>query len=114
MSTDFEEFRMAHLTRTAEVWRQLLELGVTEESELDFDFSFTTKNKKSVESLKSELADYSLTVQVEGFFNKTFTVSGNSGAISWTEEQLLKWTDYLIQVGADVGCEFSGCGTSAP
>jgi hypothetical protein len=114
MSTDFEEFRMGHLVRTADVWNRVLELGATEESMLDFDFSFTTSNKSSVEILKSELADYPLSVISEGFIKKTFTVTGSSGPIAWTEEQLLNWTDYLIQVGADAGCNFEGCGASAP
>lgn len=104
---------MGHLVRTAEVWKQLLNLGATEESKLDFDFHFCAKNKSSVEALKTELADYDLKVSSEGFFKKTFNITGSSGAISWTEEQLLKWVDYLIQVGHDVGCEFDGCGASA-
>jgi len=114
MSANFEDFRIGHLVRTAEVWKQLVNLGATEESELDFDFSFTTKNKSSVEALKSELADYPLSVSSEGFLSKTYTISGNSGPITWSEEQLLKWTDYLIQVGADAGCDFEGCGANAP
>jgi len=31
-----------------------------------------------------------------------------------SEEQLLKWVDYLIQAGNDAGCGFEGCGASAP
>ena len=114
MSTDFEDFRMGHLVRTAEVWKQLTELGATEESKLDLDFSFNTKSKSSIEALKSELADYPLSVSREGFLKKTFTISGSSGPILWSEEQLLKWVDYLIRVGADAGCDFEGCGASAP
>lgn len=53
--------------RSAEVWKQLIDLGVTEESKLDFDFHFSTRDKKSVEALKSELADYPLEVSSEGF-----------------------------------------------
>ena len=114
MSTDFEDFRMAHLVRTAEVWKQLVSLGATEESLLDFDFTFTSTSKNAVAALQSELSDYSLSVSSEGIFKKTFTVSGSSGAIAWTESQLIKWVDYLIQVGSDSGCEFDGCGASAP
>ncbi len=114
MSTEFEDYRMGHLVRTAEVWRQLKELGATEESKLDFDFQFSTKNKNAVEALKSELADYSLEVSSEGLFKKSFNISGSSGHINWSEEQLLKWVDYLIQVGHDAGCEFECCGASVP
>ena len=114
MSTEFEDYRMGHLVRTAEVWKQLVELGATGESKLDFDFSFSTKSKGAVEALKSELADYPLEVSSEGLFKKSFTISGNSGPINWSEEQLLKWVDYLIQVGRDAGCDFDGCGASAP
>lgn len=114
MSTKFDDYRMGHLVRTAEVWKQLVELGATEESKLDFDFHFSAKSKGSVDSLKSELADYPLKIITEGFFKKTYLISGNSGPITWSEEQLLKWIDYLIQVGQDVGCEFEGCGASAP
>ena len=114
MSTEFEDYRMSHLVRTAEVWKQLIELGVTEESKIDFDFQFSAKNKGAVESLKSELADYTLTASSEGIFKKSFIISGNSGPINWSEEQLLKWVDYLIQVGHDAECEFEGCGASAP
>tara|TARA_Y100001968_G_C19441460_1_gene762789 strand:- start:1164 stop:1514 length:351 start_codon:yes stop_codon:yes gene_type:complete len=114
VSAEFEEFRMGHLVRTAEVWKRLTELGATEESKLDFDFQFSAKNKNSVEALKSELADYSLEISSKGFFQKAFTISGSSGPINWSEEQLLKWTDYLIQVGQEAGCKFEGCGASAP
>lgn len=114
MSAEFEEFRMGHLVRTAEVWKRLTELGATEESKLDFDFQFSAKNKNSIEALKSELADYSLEISSKGFFQKAFTISGSSGPINWSEEQLLKWTDYLIQVGHEAGCKFEGCGASAP
>ncbi len=114
MSTDFEDFRMSHLMRTAEVWKQLVSLGATEESLLDFDFTFITVSKGAIDALQSELSDYSLSVSSEGFLKKKFTISGSSGAIAWTEAQLLKWVDYLIQVGTDSGCEFNGCGASAP
>ena len=114
MSEEFEEFRMGHLARTAKVWKRLVELGATEESMLDFEFSFRAKDKGSAESLKSELSDYLIEVTSEGFFKKSFIVVGSSGEIAWSEEQLLKWVDYLIQVGHDTGCEFDGCGASAP
>lgn len=113
MSTEFEDYRMGHLVRTAEVWKQLLEHGVTEESELDFDFQFSTKTKKAVSALQTELENYSLSVSSEGFLKKSFTISGSSGPITWSEEQLLKWVDYLIQIGYDAGCEFEGCGANA-
>lgn len=114
MSEEFENYRMGHLFRTAEVWKQLVELGATEESKLDFDFQFSTKNKEAVDALKSELADYPIEVNSEGIFKKSYTISGNSEPITWSEEQLLKWVDYLIHVGQDAGCEFEGCGASAP
>ena len=114
MSTEFEEYGMGHLVRTAEVWKQLAELGATEESKLDFDFNFSSKDKNAVEALKSELSEYPIVVSSEGLFKKTFTLSGSSGPIAWSEEQLLKWVDYLIHVGHDAGCEFEGCGASAP
>ena len=114
MSSEFEEFRMGHLVRTAEVWKRLVELGTTEESRVDFDFGFCAKDKSSADSLKAELSDYSIEVRSEGFFKKTYTVVGSSGPIAWSEEQLVKWVDYLIQVGHDAGCEFDGCGASAP
>ncbi|MVF14999.1 hypothetical protein FT643_23020 [Ketobacter sp. MCCC 1A13808] len=114
MSEEFEDYRMGYLVRTAEVWKQLTELGATEESKLDFDFQFSTKDGGAVKALQTELADYPLEVSSEGLFKKSFTISGNSGPITWSEEQLLKWVDYLIQVGHDAGCEFEGCGASAP
>ena len=110
MNTEFEDFRMGHLVRTAQVWKRMVELGATEESKIDFDFTFTTNSKSNVEVLKKELADYPLEVNKEGLIKKTFTISGNSGPITWTEEQLLKWVDFLIDVGYDTGCEFDGCG----
>jgi len=114
VSTEFEDYRMGHLVRTAEVWKRLIELGATEESKLDFDFQFSAKRKVAVEALQSELADYPLRVEREGFLRKSYVISGNSGPITWSEEQLLKWVDYLISVGAGAGCEFEGCGASAP
>ena len=114
MSKEFEDYRMGHLVITTEVWKQLIELGATEESKIDFDFQFSAKKKGAVDSLKSELADYPLKVSSEGILKKSFIISGNSGPINWSEEQLLKWVDYLIQVAHDAECEFEGCGASAP
>lgn len=113
MSTEFEDYRMGHLLRAAEVWKQLLELGATVESKLDFDFQFSAKRKDAVDALKSELSNYPLTVNREGVIKKSYVISGNSGPITWSEEQLLKWVDYLVLVGRNAGCEFEGCGASA-
>jgi len=114
MINDFEEFRNGHLVRTAEVWKRLCELGANEETKLDFDFTFTAFDKRSANALKDVLKDYPITISKEGILKPKYTISGNSGAIEWTEEQLLKWVDYLLSVGSDVGCEFDGCGANAP
>jgi hypothetical protein len=114
MRADFEEYRMGHLMRTAEVWKRLCELGVTEETPLDFDFEFSASFKSAVEALRDELNAYPIEISSEGIIRKTYRAKGNSGAIAWTEEQLLKWVDYLIAVGEDSGCDFEGCGASAP
>lgn len=47
-------------------------------------------------------------------FGDIYLTSGNSGPITWSEEQLLQWIDSLIQIGYEVGYEFEGCGASAP
>lgn len=111
---DFEEFRMGHLVRTAEVWKRLLELGANENSKLDFDFSFTAKRSKDAEALSDALSDYSIETSTEGLLRKTYTMSGSSGPVTWTEEQLLKWVDYLIAIGHESNCVFQGCGATAP
>ena len=111
---DFEEFRMGHLVRTAQVWKRLLELGADENSKLNFDFSFTAKRSQDAEALSEALGDYSIETSAEGLLRKTYTMTGSSGPITWTEEQLLKWVDYLIAVGRDSSCEFQGCGATAP
>lgn len=109
----FEEFRMEHLVRTAQVWKRLLELGADENSELNFDFSFTAKRSQDAETLSNLLCDYSIKTSTEGVFRKTYTMSGDSGRITWTEGQLLKWVDYLIAAGRETNCEFEGCGAAA-
>lgn len=111
---DFEEYRMGHLVRTAEVWKRLLELGADENSKIDFDFSFAAKSSRDAEALTGALSDYSMKTITEGLLRKSYTMAGKSGAIPWTEEQLLKWVDYLIAVGRDCNCEFQGCGATAP
>jgi|SRR5688572_12272288 len=111
---DFEEYRMGHLTRTAGVWKRLVELGATEQTPLDFDFAFTATSKASVDAMKAALPDYPIKIEAQGFLKKTYTLSGNTGPIAWTEGQLLKWVDYLLAVGKDADCEFQGCGANAP
>lgn len=112
METEFEKFRMAHLVRTAAVWKRLLELGASEDAKLDFHFQFNASSKKAIEVLKLALADYTLDVSSRGLFNKNYVISGKSGSIVWSEKQLLNWVDYLIQVGEDAGCPFDGCGAN--
>jgi hypothetical protein len=109
----FEEFRMGHLVRTAEVWRRIQELGATEKTPLNFDFSFNAPTEAAVSSLKTGLSDYQLDATTDGDV-EGWIVSGESGTITWTEEQLLKWVDYLIAVGQRSGAEFDGCGASVP
>jgi hypothetical protein len=110
----FEDFRMRHLVRTAEVWRRLQAHGAIEETPLNFDFSFDAPSESAVSALKADLSDYELDVAKHRSPIDGWTVSGESGAITWTEELLLKWIDYLIVVGRDAGAEFNGCGASAP
>lgn len=105
---------MGHLVRIAQVWKRLLELGADENSKLDFDFSFTGKRSQDAEALSNALGDYSVNTSTEGLLHKTYTVTGSSGPITWTEEQLLKWVDYLIATGRDCNCQFLGCGATAP
>lgn len=105
MSKELEDYRMGHLVRTAEVWKQLSELGATEESKLDFYFQFSTKRKDAVEALKSKLAGYPLAVSSEGISRETFTISGN---IRWSEEQLIKWVDYLFALGMKLAVTLKG------
>lgn len=113
-SESFEDYRMGHLVRTAEVWKRLRELGATEETALDFDFSFEASSEDSVRALQEVLRDYKQDVESRGFFKKVYAASGSSGGITWTEEVLLKRVDYLIQIGEDCGATFNGCGASMP
>jgi hypothetical protein len=114
MNESFEDFRMAHLVRTAALWKRLCELGATESSLLDFDFTFTAPSKDAAEKLRSELSSYPIKTEATGLLKRSFSLSGTSGPIAWNEAQLLKWVDYLIQVGRDAGCQFEGCGANAP
>lgn len=61
-----------------------------------------------------ELSSCPLKVEKKGFLKKTWQLSGESGPVKWTEEQLLKWVDYLIAVGSDAGASFDGCGALVP
>ncbi len=114
MEESFEDYRMSHLVRTADVWKRLCELGADESTKLDFDFSFITSKKECVDKLKTSLSDYKLNVSKEGVFKPLYTITGSSGLITWNEEQLLKWTDYLITIGQETECRFDGCGASLP
>lgn len=110
----FEEFRRDHLARTLVVWEKLAEFGVTSETKLDFDFTFVAPSRKAVQALSSALSDYELTEHEKGWLRRRWIVEGRSGPLCWTKQLLLDWTDYLITVGRDTGCEFDGCGASAP
>ena len=114
MNQEFEEFRMGHLSRTAEIWKQLLQHGVTEETPLDFDFHFQAPSKVAAESLIEALSTYNFKQSSKGWLKKEYSLSSSSGPITWTEEVLLKWVDYLIATGEDHRCEFDGCGASIP
>jgi hypothetical protein len=88
----------------------MCELGASETTLLDMDFVFSAPNQESVESIRRELADYPIGVEPQEVPDVGFSVTGSTGAITWNEAQLLKWVDYLIQVGRDAGCQFEGCG----
>ena len=114
MNQEFEELRMGHLTRTAEVWKQFLQHGVTEETPLDFDFHFQAPSKAAADSLVEALDTYTFEQSSKGWFKKTYSLNSSSGPITWTEDVLLQWVDYLIVMGEDHGCEFDGCRASIP
>jgi hypothetical protein len=114
MPDKFEEFRMGHLVRTASLWKRLVNTGASPTTKLDFDFSFLTSESKNAEKLCIALSSYKLSVEKKGLLRKQIIIMGQSGAITWTEEQLLKWVDYLIAIGNENGCEFTGCGSSFP
>jgi hypothetical protein len=58
----FETSRRNHLLRTGNLWKRLVELGATEQTPLNFDFNFSTKNKDSAEALKLSLLNYRLEI----------------------------------------------------
>ena len=109
---EFEEYRMGHLVRTADLWRQLVELGVTEDTMLSFEFTFIVPKDSSSNALLEALSDYPLEVVPAEDPEEHTYIRGESGPITWSEEQLLKWVDYLVWVGQETGVEFDGCGTS--
>jgi hypothetical protein len=83
-----------------------------EKTPLSFDFS--TKHKNSAEALKLALSNYRLEIISKGFIWKTYLISGSSGAILWSEDNLLDWVDYLIYIAKDLNYKFESCGTNAP
>ena len=112
MSEEFDQYRMGHLVSNAEIWKRLGELGVNEESLLDFDFQFAAKTKTAADQLVNTLDSYKFKTELSGIFKKTYALSSNTGAISWTEEVLLKWVDFMISIGEDCDCTFEGCGAN--
>lgn len=113
INSKFEISRRNHLIQTGDLWKRLVELGTTEKTPLNFDFNFSTKNRDSAEALKLALSNYQLEIISKGFIWKAYFISGSSGLISWSEDKLLDWVDYLIHVGKDTNCKFEGCDANA-
>jgi Regulator of ribonuclease activity B len=114
--TSYEYILAKHLAMNRQTWAVLLRHGVTEQSKLRLDFSYSTRSRQAAEGLRSlleEQTDYELRVESDGsFLRRRWRVEGTTQKTAISPKILDQWVIWMVNVGRECSCEFDGWGTS--
>ncbi|MGF6228211.1 hypothetical protein QFZ27_002166 [Inquilinus ginsengisoli] len=117
---DYDAIAAKQLAMNAQTWRILLAQGVTEQTSLKLDFTFTAPTREAADgliSLLKEETDYELrSPQPAGSSREgDWLVSGSTQATTISLEILDQWVIWMIVAGnRGNGCVFDGWGAEIP
>jgi regulator of ribonuclease activity B len=105
----------SQLTWNEQTWARLQELGVTEATELELDFSYVAPGESEARALGQVLAeetDYRILVAAGD--SESWSVSGSTMPTTVSQEILDQWVKWMITAGLHQDCDFDGWGTQVP
>jgi Regulator of ribonuclease activity B len=99
-------------------WAELRKHGVTEQTRLRLDFTYSAPSRDAAEALRASLeeaTDYDLAVRSDrSFLRRRWRVEGTTQQTRISPEILEKWVRWMFTAGIEHSCEFDGWGTSGP
>jgi hypothetical protein len=101
-------------------WAELQKQGVTEDTELRFDFFYVAPGQHQAEVLAQAIrsrTDYDVEAgsSKEGLLGKrVWTVNGTTQPTPVSLEALDEWVTRMVEWGSAHSCEFDGWGAAVP
>ena len=113
---DYEKILAKQLAMNRHTWAALLRHGVTEQSKLRLDFSYSAPNRGAAEGFRlllQEETDFEVRVDSDGsFLRRRWRVEGTTQRTAVSLAILDEWVDWMVNAGKECSCEFDGWGTS--
>ncbi len=109
------EINIAHqLKMLDDTWLAFERNGVTDETEVELEFTYVAPGKDAAVALNSSLENYESVVRSDGLFRRKWYVEGKSHPTSVSKEKLAQWLDFMVALGWKHGCQFDGFGAGIP
>jgi len=115
-SAHYEEILAKQIAMNRSTWDSLQKHGITEESQVELEFSYNAPSQKSADgmcALIKEQTDYDARTVSSGlFFNRKWRVEGHTQQTAVSAAILDQWVTWMVAAGRERGCDFDGWGTS--
>lgn len=112
----YDEILAKQLAMNRQTWAALLRHGVTEQSKLRLDFSYSAPSRAAADGLRSllqEQTDFEVRVDSDGsFLRRRWRVEGTTQRTAVSPAILDDWVEWMVTAGKECSCEFDGWGTS--
>ena len=110
----YDEILAKQLVMNRETWASLQKHGVTQESQLQLDFSYNASSRAAAEALAAlirDQTDYEVTSATGGsIFRRTWRVEGSTRKTQISLEILTQWVTWMVTAGRECKCDFDGWG----
>jgi hypothetical protein len=104
------------LVMNRQTWEALKRHGVTEQSQLQLDFSYNAPSREAADAMAAlirEQTDYAVRVESSGsFLQRKSRVEGTTQQTAVSLEILDQWVKWMVVAGKERACAFDGWGTS--
>lgn len=114
--TKYEEILATQLAMNRQTWAALQKHGVTEESQLQLEFSYNAPSREAAEAMVAliqEQTDYDVRAESSGsFLRRKWRVEGTTQKTAASAEILDQWVTWMVTAGKERSCDFDGWGTA--
>lgn len=113
--TFYDKKKAQRLAEAEELWSQMENAGVTEETVMALDFVHFGNDKKGIDALRDQLSEnYNVTSSAAD--NGYWYVNGTTRpeGINLSKEQHIGWVEFMADVAQSYACVFSTWSLEAP